>query len=211
MSPMSYIFQKIPIILASASPRRKHLLEQAGIDFRVMPSDVDETAVCAATPETYVKVLSRAKADAISIKYPDNWVIGADSVVAIDNVILNKPESRADAGRMLQILSGRTHRVLTGYSIVCRDCNHYYTDVEITEVTFKELNPGEIDWYLDTPEPYDKAGAYAIQGIGAFMVRRINGSYTNVVGLPISEILDHLMAHDVIRHGTKTDRQTDCR
>lgn len=208
---MSLMFQKISIILASASPRRKHLLEQAGVDFRTIPSEVDEAAICAATPEAYVKNLSRAKADAVSIRYPESWVIGADSVVAINDAILNKPESRADAGRMLQKLNGRTHRVLTGYSIVCRDCDHYHTGVEITEVTFKKLTRGEIDWYLDTPEPYDKAGAYAIQGIGAFMVRRINGSYTNVVGLPLGEVLDHLMAHDVIRRGSPADMQTDCR
>jgi len=199
LNPMSETPDSKKIILASASPRRKRLLEKAGVDIRVIPSRIDETAVCAATPETYVRVLAHAKADDISRSYPDSWVIGADSIVAIDDKILNKPESRTDARRMLDLLSGRTHRVLTGYSVICRECDHLHTDVAITEVTFKRLSPGEIEWYLDTPEPYDKAGSYAIQGIGAFMVLRINGSYTNVVGLPLSEVVDHLIAQGVIR------------
>lgn len=196
------------IILASASPRRRHLLEQAGIAIRIIPSHIDEEAVCAATPEGYVRVLSRAKADAVSLQHPDAWVIGADSIVEINGAILNKPESRSDAGRMLDLLSGRTHRVLTGYSIIRRESGHFHTGVEITEVTFKPLSPEEIEWYLDTPEPYDKAGSYAIQGIGAFMVKRINGSYTNVVGLPLSEVIDHLVAYGAIRRGGDEPRRT---
>ncbi|MFO7860566.1 MAG: Maf family protein, partial [Desulfosalsimonas sp.] len=134
------------------------------------------------------------------------WVIGADSIVVIDGLILNKPGSAAGAGQMLWRLSGRTHRVITGYSIWCESRKHRHSDACITEVTFKELTEDEINWYTQTPEPWDKAGGYAIQGIAAFMVKSINGSYTNVVGLPMCEIVEHLTQHGAIRHGTGQTR-----
>ncbi|MFP4256353.1 MAG: Maf family protein [Desulfobacterales bacterium] len=185
--------QKRKIILASESPRRKRLLQQAGIEFRVVPSGFDEASVNAQPPVKHARSLAEAKSAAVSQNMPDAWVIGADSIVTIDDAILNKPESQNDAYKMLSRLSGRTHRVVTGYSIVCRALTHIHSDACITQVTFKSLSDAEIRWYLQTPEPWDKAGAYAIQGTAAFMVRQIQGSYTNVVGLPVCEVVDHLL------------------
>lgn len=186
------------IILASESPRRRRLLEQARIRFRVVPSRVDETVVDEARPVKHARELAEAKAASVSEKYPEAWVIGADSIVVLENSILNKPASMEDAYMMLSRLSGRTHRVITGYSIICRSLQHFHSDACITQVTFKELTDTEIRWYLQTPEPWDKAGAYAVQGIAAFMVRHIQGSYTNVIGLPVCELVEHLFKHGII-------------
>lgn len=186
------------IILASESPRRRRLLERAQIAFSVIPAGIHEETIEALTPEIHARTLAEAKAAAVAGRHPESWVIGGDSIVVIDDAILNKPVSRDHARQMLRRLSGRTHRVITGYSIQCRAKSHCHSDTCVTEVTFKELGGAEIEWYLDTPEPWDKAGAYAIQGIGAFMVRRINGSWTNVVGLPLCEVVEHLAALGVI-------------
>lgn len=185
--------KKREIILASESPRRKRLLQQAGIEFSVIPSRIDEASVNVQSPVKHARALAEAKAAAVSQNRPDAWVIGADSIVAIDDAILNKPESEKDAYMMLSKLSGRIHRVVTGYSIICRTLEHFHSDACITQVTFKALSEAEIRWYLQTPEPWDKAGAYAIQGTAAFMVRQIQGSYTNVVGLPVCEVVDHML------------------
>lgn len=191
------------IILASQSPRRIRMLEALGVDFLPVKSGVNEEAVSAETPEALVRRLSIAKADAVSRQYPDQWVIGADSVVAIDDGILNKPATQSEARQMLIHLSGRTHRVLTGYSIFRQTNGHRFTDVVISTVTFKKLREAEIVWYTGTREPYDKAGGYAIQGVGAFMVKSIAGSYTNVVGLPLAEVLDHLASVNAAAIGEK--------
>lgn len=190
---MDKSLQKRNIILASESPRRRRLLQDALIKFSVVPSRIDEALVNEPGPVKHARSLAQAKAAAVSENYPDAWVIGADSIVAIDDEILNKPVSEKDAYIMLSKLSGRTHRVVTGYSIVCRSLNHLHSDACITQVTFKELSDKEIRWYLQTPEPWDKAGAYAIQKTAAFMVRHIQGSYTNVVGLPVCEVVEHLL------------------
>ncbi len=186
------------IILASESPRRKRLLEESQIEFSVIPSRIDETAISRTNPAETVRVLAEAKAGAVSEKHPDAWVIGADSIVVIKDRILNKPGSKQDAYTMLSLLSGRTHRVITGYSIVCGSLKHFHSDACITRVTFKELTDTEIRWYLQTPEPWDKAGAYAAQGIAAFMIKHIQGSYTNVVGLPVCEVVDYLYKNGII-------------
>ncbi|MBA2882399.1 septum formation protein [Desulfosalsimonas propionicica] len=203
MNPLN---EKNSIVLASESPRRRRLLEQAQIAFSVVPSGTDEDAIRGPEPERHAQILAAAKAEAVAKLYPHAWVIGADSIVVIDGRILNKPESAAVAGQMLRRLSGRTHRVITGYSIWCESRGHRHSNVCITEVTFKELTEDEINWYTQTPEPRDKAGGYAIQGIAAFMVKSINGSYTNVVGLPMCEIVGHLTQHGAIRHGTGQTR-----
>lgn len=182
------------IILASKSPRRIRMLKEQQIDFMAVDSGVDENTVSAACPEALVQKLAVSKAGAVSADYPDRWVIGADSVVVVDGRVLNKPDSREHARRMLIQLSGNTHRVMTGFAVIRQTVGHRFADVVVSEVTFKKLNNQEIDWYTGLREPYDKAGGYAIQGIGAFMVKRINGSYTNVVGLPLAEVLDHLAA-----------------
>jgi len=186
------------LILASQSPRRRYLLEKAGIEFSVIPSSFDETSVKLSSPDVYVRQLAECKARDISGQNPDSWVIGADTIVLIDDTILGKPGSRAEARTMLKSLSGKTHRVLTGYCICCHRTGRLFSDAVKTDVRFKKLTQGEIDWYINSGEPFDKAGAYAIQGIGSFLVKRINGSYTNVVGLPVCEVLDFLIKENVI-------------
>jgi len=143
---------------------------------------------------------AEAKADDIARRHPEAWVIGADTVVVINDRILGKPADTAQARRMLDQLSGQRHRVHTGFAIVCRRRSRRLSVTVTTEVEFKTLSPTEIEWYLETGEPFDKAGAYAIQGIGTFLVRRINGSYTNVVGLPVCEVIEALIAEGVLKY-----------
>jgi len=186
------------LILASKSPRRRYLLKQAGLSFSVIPSSIDETSVPVSSPETYVKALSEAKAENVSIKFPEKWVIGADTIVLKDDAILGKPDSKAQARAMLKKLSGQTHQVLTGYAICCKSKNRKYSETVKTQVLFKSLTDKEIEWYIHTKEPFDKAGAYAIQGLGTFLVKSINGSYTNVVGLPVCEVIEILIKEGVL-------------
>ncbi|MCG6973967.1 MAG: Maf family protein [Desulfobacterales bacterium] len=187
-----------PLILASKSPRRRYLLEQAGLKFSVMPSNIDETKIPLSSPETYVRILSEAKADSVSQKYPDKWIIGADTIVLSNGKILGKPQSEDDARIMLEQLSGQTHQVLTGYAIVCRAKNRKFSATVKTDVLFKHLTDKEIQWYIQTKEPFGKAGSYAIQGIGSFLVKSICGSYTNVVGLPVCEVIEFLIKEEII-------------
>lgn len=186
------------LILASSSPRRRYLLEQAGLSFSVIPSSIDETSIPISSPEIYARVLAEAKADNVSEKYPEKWVIGADTIVLKDQTILGKPGSIAQARTMLKQLSGQTHQVFTGYSICCKVKNRKFSETVKTEVLFKNLADQEIEWYIHTTEPFDKAGAYAIQGLGTFLVKSINGSYTNVVGLPICEVIECLIKEGVL-------------
>lgn len=186
------------LILASKSPRRRYLLKKAGLVVTVVPSRIDERTIPVSTPEKYVKMLAEAKAGDVSIRYPESWVIGADTIVLIDGTILGKPKSHGDARQMLERLSGKTHQVLTGYAICCRAKNRRYSETVKTDVRFKSLSEAEIEWYIQTKEPFDKAGAYAIQGIGTFLVKSIHGSYTNVVGLPVCEVIEFLLKEGVI-------------
>ena len=186
------------LILASKSPRRKQLLEQAGLKFSVIASDVDETSVAISDPASYVRALAEFKALDISQKHADSWIIGADTIVLIDNQILGKPGSDEEAREMLQGLSGKSHEVLTGYCICCKGKKRLFSETVKTAVHFKNLRREEIEWYIETGEPLDKAGAYAIQGIGSFLVKSINGSYTNVVGLPVCEVVEILIQQGVI-------------
>jgi septum formation protein len=186
------------IILASKSPRRRYLLEQAGLQFSVIPSSFDENTVTMTEPESYARNLAERKANVIAEAYPDHWVIGADTIVLIDNDILGKPRSEAEARNMLRRLSAKTHRVLTGYCVRCKNRNRFFSEAISTDVCFKSLSAAEIEWYIQSGEPFDKAGAYAIQGLGTFLVKRINGSYTNVVGLPVCEIVDYLINEGVL-------------
>lgn len=187
-----------PIILASKSPRRKYLLKKAGIPFKVVVSAVDEARIPAAPPEAYVQTLALAKAADVAARYPRSWVIGADTVVLIDDRILGKPGSREEARAMLRSLSGQTHRVLTGVAICHHERERTLQQVVKTDVLFKRLTEDEIEWYVHTSEPFDKAGAYAIQGLGTFLVRSINGSYTNVVGLPVCEVIEQLIREGAV-------------
>jgi len=180
------------LILASASPRRQELLGSAGIPFEVLPSEVDEGFLEGEAPEEYVGRLARGKAAKAGEKHRDRWVLAADTVVVIDGRILGKPWNREEAREMLERLSDREHRVITGFCLHRGDSGKSREGTVTTWVRFKNLTSAEIDWYLDTGEPFDKAGAYAIQGKAAFMVREIRGSYTNVVGLPLTEVIEAL-------------------
>ena len=157
------------LILASQSPRRSYLLEQAGLTFSVIPSRFDEDSIQLAMPSDYVKTLAAAKANEIADQHPSAWVIGADTIVTIDREILGKPESPEKARRMLKQLSGQSHFVYTGFAIICKKKQACIIDAIKTEVTFKNLTEEEIDWYIQTGEPFDKAGAYAVQGMGTFL------------------------------------------
>ncbi|MDY0223316.1 MAG: Maf family protein [Desulfobacterium sp.] len=186
------------LILASQSPRRSYLLEQAGISFDVIPADIQEKMIEGEHPESYVQRLSREKAQFIAGRHPQRWVLGADTVVVIDDRLLEKPNSRKNAVAMLKRLSNRTHTVYTGFTICCLDKSTTITRSVATRVKFKQLTDREIEWYTNTDEPFDKAGAYAIQGLGTFLVKSIDGSYTNVVGLPVCEVIEILLEQGVI-------------
>lgn len=182
------------IVLASASPRRKELLERIGIVCAVVPSHINEDYIPGESPCEHVLRLAQGKALEIGsdADVPGRWFIGSDTVVVRDEAILGKPVDAADAAAMLSSLSGRSHAVLTGFAVHDRETGTTVSEVVSTAVRFKELTAAEISGYIATGEPFDKAGAYAIQGIGAFMVQAINGSYTNVVGLPLCEVVDAL-------------------
>ena len=186
------------LILASKSPRRRYLLEKAGLKFTVIPSKLDESSVNLSSPEAYVRSLAEAKAGNISDRNPDSWIIGADTIVFIENTILGKPATRGEARTMLKRLSAKTHQVYTGYCICHKATDHLFSECVVTDVSFKCLSEKEIDWYINSGEPFDKAGAYAIQGLGTFLVKRINGSYTNVIGLPVCEVLEYLIKEGVV-------------
>lgn len=187
------------LVLASQSPRRRELLSQAGLAFIIDPSSVDESLIPLSTPGRYARELARAKARDVSGRHPQSWVIGADTIVVQDGTVLGKPGSGDEASRMLKMLSGRPHRVFTGFAVCCKACGHDYAAAVETEVVFKTLTEAEIEWYIRSKEPFDKAGGYGIQGIGARLVKRIKGSYTNVVGLPLCEVVDHLVKAGVVQ------------
>jgi septum formation protein len=181
------------LILASGSPRRKLLLDQLAILFEIEPPDVDESLVVGEAPEVYVTRLSEKKAQAVAGKYDGETVIlAADTTVVLYGNILGKPESKEHGLQMLNKLSGTRHDVLTGVSI----CNGSRTETFCvrTEVTFRHLGEKEIAWYWETGEPHDKAGSYGLQGAGAAFVESLTGSYSNVIGLPLSETV--LMLRD---------------
>lgn len=179
------------IVLASASPRRSELLEQVGVRCQVIPSDTDEVPLAEETAETHAVRLSRDKALEVARRQAvaGRWFIGSDTIVVLDGAILGKPADADAARAMLKSLSGRGHRVISGYAVHDRVSGRTISDAVVTKVFFKELTSREIEGYIATGEPFDKAGAYAIQGIGSFMVPRIEGSYTNVVGLPLCEVI----------------------
>lgn len=186
------------IILASGSPRRRNLLEAAGIKVTVVPSEFEEKAAKRKDPPEYVKNLAEGKARAVARRHPDDWVIGADTIVVIGEQVLGKPDSKSEARAMLKKLSGRSHRVYTGWCVRHENGGHNFSEAVKTDVRFKPLTGAEIEWYIHTEEPFDKAGSYAIQGLGTFLVKSIHGSYTNVVGLPVCEVITHLLKLGII-------------
>jgi septum formation protein len=174
------------LILASASPRRRELLSQLGLAFTVSAADIDETPREGEAAEAYVLRLAREKALTVAARHPGAWVLAADTTVALGPELLGKPADAEEARAMLSRLSGRTHDVYTGVALAGR---HTEAFVVRTRVTFRALGPGEIAWYAGTGEPLDKAGAYAVQGKGGFLVAAVEGSPTNVIGLPLGETL----------------------
>jgi septum formation protein len=181
------------IILASHSPRRRELLAALGIVFEVMPADVDESTATGETVQGHAMRLAGQKAWAISSKKPDAVVLGADTIVVVDGAVLGKPTDEGDAVRMLERLSGRTHEVLTGIAVITPQSDQAYAQVVRTAVVMRGLEPREIAAYVATGEPMDKAGAYAAQGMASAFITRIEGSYTNVVGLPTAEVAGLLL------------------
>jgi len=185
-------------ILASASPRRKELLGELIQDFEVIPSEVDEKPLEGESPEAHVLRLSREKALEISRGNPGRWILGADTVVIIDGKMLGKPRAPGEAKQMLGMLSGRTHRVITGFAIVKGGEGVIVNDSVESSVIFKDISRDEMDWYTETSEPYDKAGGYAVQGKASFFIKEIRGSYTNVIGLPLCEVVTALKKAGVL-------------
>lgn len=184
------------LILASGSPRRRDFLAELGLVFEVRVADIDETPLSGENPMDFVARLAQEKALAVDL--PDAWVLAADTAVVVDGEILGKPGDAAEACAMLMRLSGRWHEVWTGFSLCCRATGESCTKTVCTRVRFLSLTPELCRAYVNTGEPLDKAGAYGIQGKGCFLVPEISGSYTNVVGLPMTEVLEALLHHKVI-------------
>ena len=179
-----------PIVLASGSPRRKQLLEMLHIPFRVIPPDVDEHVLPGEQPDVYVTRLSRAKAEAVASRAPHDLVLAADTTVVIENEILGKPDSPQHAVTMLERLQGRTHEVMTAVA-VAQD-GKVEQALDVSRVTFRPVDRATLEAYVATGEPMDKAGAYAIQGLGAPLIERVEGDFFGVMGLPLRLALDLL-------------------
>jgi septum formation protein len=179
-------------ILASASPRRRELLMSINLDFEIIPSHIPEVRGEGESPDEYVARLSREKAAAIAGKFPTDWIIAADTTVLLGDQLLEKPEDAEDAARMLATIAGKTHTVYTGVTLLNLARNWHDTRVAESEVRMLPLDAREIEWYVATGEPLDKAGAYAVQGTGAMFIDSIHGSYTNVVGLPLATLFGML-------------------
>ncbi|MBQ5335083.1 MAG: septum formation inhibitor Maf [Oscillospiraceae bacterium] len=184
------------LILASASPRRKELLGRLGVPFEVIVSDCDESLPDGIPADQAAELLAVRKAAAVAEEHPDAVVIGADTTVILDDLILGKPRDRAECCEMLRMLSGRQHKVVTGVAVFWDGRSASFSDE--TLVQFYPLTEAEISAYADTDEPYDKAGAYGIQGQGGLLVAGISGDYPNVVGLPVSRLVRQLRAFGLI-------------
>jgi septum formation protein len=179
------------LILASKSPRRAEILTAVGWEFEAIAADIDETRLAGELAANYVERLARTKAETIARRFPDRLVIGADTVVVIDGEILGQPRDDVDARRMLEVLKGKWHDVLTGVALVRAGATaHVLVDHATTRVLFAEMSAEEIDWYVSTGEPKGKAGAYGIQGSAARFIKEIQGEYFNVVGLPVRLVFE---------------------
>jgi septum formation protein len=180
------------IILASASPRRFELLKMIGMDFKVRPSHVDEVYQAHLSPGEYVIENAKKKGHAIADKFPDSLVISADTVVVYKDKILEKPEDEKHAMKIIKTLSNRTHQVLTGFGFIIKSSNREIFKIESSMVTFRNLSQAEIRAYINTGESFDKAGGYGAQGQGSLLIKRIDGCFYNVVGLPLSSFFSTL-------------------
>ena len=180
-------------ILASSSPRRRELLLRLQTHFDIILPDVDESILPPdGSPETYCTALAELKANDISQHYPNEWVIGADTIVVLDNQIMGKPDDKAHAEKMLKALSAKTHQVYTGVCLKNVEKNIHHLFAEVTLVTFRKLEEADINHYIESCPPYDKAGSYGIQDWSAVFVKEIKGCYDNVVGFPISRFYQEL-------------------
>lgn len=176
---------KEKLILASGSPRRAEILEAVGWPFEMVAANIDESRFESEAAVPYVKRLAQAKAEAVAKKLPSGLVLGADTVVLVEGKILGQPQNPEDARRMLKLLSGRWHEVLTAVALLRAGENRSVVEHERTRVRFAEMSAAEIDWYVETGEPRDKAGAYAVQGQAALFIEEVQGDYFNIVGLPV--------------------------
>lgn len=183
------------LILASGSPRRRELLQQIGVEFKVVTSAIDETPLPQESATAYVARMAQEKALAVAHLQPQHTILAADTIVVLHDKILIKPANREDAENILQQLSGRTHQVLTAVCLLSSE--HMLQHTESTQVTFKTLTAAQITAYVATQEPMDKAGAYGIQGKGAVLVEKINGCYSNVVGLPLAKTAELLHSFNI--------------
>lgn len=197
MNMIQAISKDAPLVLASASPRRKQLLRQMGIPFRTLSSRVREDHL-SSDPRRNARLLAEAKAQAVAQKSSGTWILGADTIVVLGQEVLGKPGNKREAFSMLRRLSGKEHRVITGFCLLTPEAKTAHSEAVVTRVTFKALTRQEILGYIATGEPFGKAGSYAIQGIGAFLVQGITGSYSNVVGLPLCALVKALLATGAI-------------
>lgn len=181
------------LILASSSPRRVAYMKELGFEFRKIAPRVDEALRRGESPRAYVRRLALDKAETIAKRYPSSWVVGADTTVVLDDVVVGKPRDPAEARKMLRQLSGRSHRVVSGIALVHAGSSVARCAVSSTRVFIRPLTNAEIRWYVDTGEPLDKAGAYGAQGKGGLLVSRVEGSFSNVVGFPLEKFYDLLM------------------
>ncbi len=193
------ISKTYPLILASSSPRRKRILKQIGVPFRIVTRPIDENQLTVGHASAVACLLAERKAAAVSKGAGAHWILGADTVVVSGGKILGKPSDRDQAGSMLSSLCGREHKVITGFCILAPGSQVAHLESVTTLVRMKPLTPEEIEAYLDTGEPFGKAGSYAIQRIGAFLVESISGSYTNVVGLPVCALIKALLSVRALR------------
>ena len=183
------------VILASASPRRKEILQNTKLNFDIQKSDIEEVILENESPEDMVVRLAYEKAFDVAKRNTDRLVIGADTIVALDNEVLGKPKDQNEAYQMIKRLSNKTHKVITGISLINLKEHKLIQDYVVSFVTFKDLSEDSIKDYINTNESLDKAGAYGIQGYGALLVKNIQGDYFNIVGLPISRLSDLLKNH----------------
>lgn len=190
------------LVLASHSPRRREYFRDLGLAFIVHAADIDERIVAGEAPDTFVERMAREKALAVRQLFPDHWIVAADTVVCLGRTILGKPSDIEEAEAMLMSLAGREHVVRTGYCITCEEENVLVVNSVATSVWFSDFSSEAARAYAATGEPLDKAGAYGIQGKGAFLVEKIEGSYSNVVGLPLHEVLGELLSRGVIAPGS---------
>ena len=195
---MFHIKDENAIVLASESTRRIDILRTLGVSFSIIPPDIDERKRPDETPKDYVLRIAYEKAHKVGNLFPDKWIIGADTAVVHKGRVLGKPKTEEDAVAMLKRLRATWHKVFTGYCILNVSREIVYQDVAETKVFIKDLTDEEIAKYVDTSEPFDKAGSYAVQGRGGYMVKEIKGSYTNVVGLPICEITEALLSLGIL-------------